>query len=206
MNADFFDRDYYMRGIESRKSNYQQYRWLPEMTIPMVMTMIDLIDIKRDDKVLDIGCAFGFSVKAFRMLHRDAWGIDISEFAINNVDPAVKEHCFLPDKAPDWFKKTEFDVCIAKDVFEHIPHTEINQQLKNINGSFLFAIIPLGKDKKYFAPANDFDLSHEICETADWWTKTLADAGWFVFDYYDRVKGIKDSYDPGTHGFFLAER
>ena len=67
-------------------------------------------------------------------------------------------------------------------------------------------MIPLGCEKGYFAAANDFDLSHVICKDHMWWADTIEKAGWNVFDYFDRLKGIKDTYDPGTHGFFIAKR
>lgn len=204
MNADFFDRDYYERGIESRKSCYQNYRWIPELTVPMVMTMIDLLNIKRGDSVLDVGCAKGFVVKAFRMLNRNAWGVDISKYAIENADPAVKEYCYLTGTGI--VEKLNYDFCIAKDVLEHVPYEEINSVLSGIKAKNLFVVVPLGEDKKYFAPANDFDLSHCICENAAWWISTIYEAGWKPVYTYDCIEGIKDSYERGTHGFFIAKK
>lgn len=69
-----YDREYFEYGVETGKSNYQNYRWIPELTIPMAMTIIDLLGIKPNESVLDYGCAKGYLVKALRMLHRNAWG------------------------------------------------------------------------------------------------------------------------------------
>jgi SAM-dependent methyltransferase len=204
MNPSFYDYNYFMCGIESRKSCYQNFRWIPELTIPMVMTMIDLVGIKRHDTVLEVGCAKGYIVKAFRMLYRYAFGIDISRYAIDNVDPDVKEYCSLVQEGD--IPSKHFDCCIAKDVLEHISYEDIVPLLSKINASKLFCVIPLGKDKKYFAPANDFDLSHQICENSDWWISALVTAGWKPVQTWNRVPGIKDSYEEGTHGFFLARK
>ena len=48
MNSSFYDREYYEEGLESGKSAYQQYRWVPELTIPLAMTLIDYLQIKKE--------------------------------------------------------------------------------------------------------------------------------------------------------------
>src|SRR6476661_8245522 len=40
----------------------------------------------RPSSVLDAGCAMGFLVEALRARGVEAWGIDISEYAISKVD------------------------------------------------------------------------------------------------------------------------
>ena len=39
MNGDEYNQDYFERGIELGISGYNNYRWMPEFTIPMAMTM-----------------------------------------------------------------------------------------------------------------------------------------------------------------------
>src|SRR5436305_1382867 len=84
-----YDEDYFLRGKESGKSLYSDYRWLPELTIPMVCAMIRHLGIGPDDTVLDFGCARGYVVKAFQELGYIAYGYDTSEWAVQNADPAV---------------------------------------------------------------------------------------------------------------------
>lgn len=198
MNSKFFDADYYERGIESGKSLYQNYRWEPELTIPMAMTMIDYLGIKRGDKILDFGCAKGFLVKAFRLLHREAWGYDISNYALENA-----EYC--TNKIPD----TDFDFCIAKDVFEHMNGSEIKDVLEKIKARFVFVIVPLGNFSNYIAPSNNLDKSHLICEPGHWWSRFFINQGFKIRDFKHRIDGIKDSYYekyPEGHGFYVIKK
>ena len=213
MDASIYDKDYYEHGPESGKSCYQNYRWIPELTIPMAMTIIDFLDIKRFQTILDYGCAKGFLVKALRLLYRDAWGIDVSSYAIENLDSEVENYCCsCPDKGKYghiYGIPKRFDFCIAKDVFEHIPREEIPDVLENIKANILFAIIPLGDNGKFIAPANNCDITHVTCRPAGWWKSVFIANGWKMTDFRYRIDGIKDSYYekyPEAHGFFTLRR
>jgi len=152
-------------------------------------------------------CSLGFVVKAFRLLHRQAWGFDISKYAIDNVDPMVKPYCFTSTNLVEI--PESFDYCIAKDVLEHISYECIENILKYINAKNIFAIIPLGSNDKYEAPSNDLDISHIICEQLDWWLETFAHSNWEFIHFGYRIDGIKDSYYrkyPRAHGFFFCKR
>jgi len=205
---ELYDEDYFERGIETGKSCYQNYRWMPEATMSMAMTMIDLLGIKKDDTILDYGCALGYLVKAFRLLHRNAWGVDVSEYAIRNIDPAVKPYCSR------WPFPTHpqliFDFGIAKDVFEHIYPEELFILLRTtLSVRKLFVVVPLGENGKYFATPNDFDVTHINCEDFYWWEKQFQLGGWSVLWFGNQIDGIKDSYYekyPEGHGFYILEK
>ncbi|MDD9370982.1 MAG: methyltransferase domain-containing protein, partial [Acidimicrobiales bacterium] len=46
-------------------------------------------------RVLDAGCAKGFLVQQLRARGVEAFGIDISEYAISEVDDEVQDHCLV---------------------------------------------------------------------------------------------------------------
>ena len=207
MESSFFDEDYYQRGLETGKSCYQLYRWLPEATCSMVMRLIDYLHIQPEHTILDYGCALGYTVKAFRLLHRQAWGFDISKYAIENVDPMVREFCFLLNKPVEIPER--FDFCVAKDVLEHVDYGCIGNILRTIDARMIFAIIPLGRDGKYISPANNLDKSHVICENVDWWINTFNDNGWELINFAYKVDGIKESHYklyPQSHGFIWSKK
>jgi cyclopropane fatty-acyl-phospholipid synthase-like methyltransferase len=186
------------------KSNYANYRWEPELTFPLAMTLIDYLGIKKGQTILEIGCAKGYLVKALRILHREAWGIDISDYALSHVPEDVKAFCHTLGTLDNVF----FNFCIAKDVFEHIPIEELSEMLQKLNASILFAIIPLGENGKYNAEVNNMDKSHIICENADWWEHFFFETGWLLINFSYHVEGIKESYSsiPRAHGFFTLEK
>ena len=198
-----YDRDYFENGLITGKSGYENYRWIPELTIPLAMTIIDYVDIKRGDTVLDFGCAKGYLVKAMRWLGREAYGCDISEYAVDHADAEVKDYItrYLPTM--------EFSCCIAKDVFEHMERDVLSHTLKNINAKFLFAIVPLGVKGKFYAPMNNLDTTHQICFPHEWWVHFFRENRWKNIKFSFRVNGIKDKYYekyPEAHGFFFMEK
>lgn len=199
-----YNEDYYEKGLESGVSCYQNYRWIPELTFPMAMAIIDYLDIKSDETILDFGCAKGYLVKALRLLRRQAWGYDVSKYAIDKCDSDVKEFCFLRGK--EIGLPLSFDYVIAKDVLEHIDEGRLDYEVGNIGAKRLFAVIPLGDSETYRAPINNCDRTHKICASEFWWIKVFDEMGWKLEDLTYKIEGIKDHYYekfPMAHGFFL---
>lgn len=206
-----YDEDYYERGIETGKSCYQSYRWMPEATLAMAMAIIDAVGIKPHHKVLDYGCAKGYLVKALRILHRQAWGVDVSEYAISKVDKETNGFCTTVKNYHNGSDfPTNFDICIAKDVFEHIEEPALAFILQYlIKSDKMFVVVPLGKNDKYIAPSNNMDPSHIICEDQYWWQRLFETNGWKVVEMKPYLKGIKESYYetyPHAHGFYFLEK
>lgn len=197
-----YQKDYFECGIQTGKSLYTDYHWMPEMTVPMAMTMIDYLKIRRIDRVLDIGCAKGFLVKALRWLGREAYGVDISDYAISKADPEIKR--YLYKQVP----KEHFHFAIAKDTFEHIPIRNLRSLLTNLNADVLFIIVPLGDGKRYNIPAYELDATHIHRQPLIWWKELLEAKKWTVRSAVPRVSGIKENWasEEMGNGFIVAER
>lgn len=204
-----FDKDYFERGLASGKSGYDNYRWLPEMTIKFAYKIIKNLDLRESDEILDFGCAKGFLVKALRILDINAYGCDVSEYALKNVDRDVERYCELSHgKIPFEMK---FDWTISKDVFEHLDEKELDYVLKDIKGvsDNLFVIVPLGENDRYIIPSYEMDITHKLAKDKDWWEKKFKEQGWNLDRFSYLIKGMKDNwadYEEGNGFFHLKSK
>lgn len=208
-----FNDDYYERGLEKGLSCYSNYRWIPELTIPMCSDMISYLKIGDNETILDYGCAKGYIVKAMRLLHREAYGVDISEYAINAAPKEVSNFLYLineTDSLPLIKGQFRYDWVIAKDVLEHIPYESIIDTVKKIRVACknLFAIVPLGENGKYVVPAYELDVTHHIRENLSWWEKTFKDCGFKIKSSTYSAGHIKSNWsdwDKGNGFLVLGE-
>ena len=72
--------------------------------------------------VLDIGCAFGYLVSALRNKGVQAYGIDISEYALSQADEKIKPYVKVMsalDNLPDEFPK-KYDLVVSIEMIEHL--------------------------------------------------------------------------------------
>lgn len=205
-----FDADYFLRGKETGKSLYSDYRWLPELTIPMACAMISHLGIKPSDTIFDFGCARGYVVKAFRKLGYHAYGYDSSEWAVENADPDV---CHYLTRSEDIaFREVSYQWVIAKDVLEHIPDVAGTiARLMTSAQTGVFAVVPLSAvdGERYVVGCYEKDPTHVHRLTLATWAALFIRPGWRVEVGY-RVKGVKDNYFrpkyAAGNGFIVARR
>lgn len=209
MDASVFDEDYFMNGIETKKSLYVSYSWKPELTIPMAQAIVDYVGIGKGETVLDFGCARGYLVKALRQLGHQAFGVDCSEWAIENCDPEVKDFVGLGHITASPLKHFSQWI-IAKDVLEHV--ADLSMNIGNLLACVqkgVFAVVPLSEfpGGKYVVREYEADVTH-IHRLPLWnWAKLFMRPGWSVEGCY-RVKGVKDNYSQFEtgNGFITARR
>lgn len=204
-----FNEDYYERGVQLGISGYSDYRWLPDLTIPMCQNIIQYLNIKKDHTILDFGCAKGYTVKALNDLGYNCLGTDISEYAISRAPASVKDKLVLYDEEHRMFQSMHFDFVIAKDVFEHIKPEDLEGILSVLSAisSTIFCVIPLGENGKYVVPEYEGDITHVVREGMEWWRRFFQKNGLEVRSSVYRVPGVKDNwshYKKGN-GFFVLD-
>ena len=116
-----YDEEYFENGIVTGLSGYMNYRWIPELTLPMSHFLIKQLNIADSQTVLDFGCAKGFMVRAMRLLGIDAYGVDVSQYAIGQVPAEVAKYCNHISGCDDaqCFPR-RYDWLISKDVFNSL--------------------------------------------------------------------------------------
>lgn len=221
---ELFDENYFQNGIKTGQSLYDRYRWMPELTLSMAMSMIDHLNITKYHTILDYGCSRGYLVKALKLLNRVAYGVDISEYAIKNCDPSVAKyvgqiepmsddltidhrlHINSTTKALQTPWPEVFDFIISKDVLEHVPYETIEATIEMIAKQCknAFFVIPLGDHGEYRIPAYELDMTHVIREDENWW-EILLTKHFHIQHLLYQVNNIKNKWYPihkKGNGFF----
>jgi O-antigen biosynthesis protein len=102
-----------------------------------------IIEEIQPKKVLDAGCAKGFLVEALRDKGVEAYGIDISTHAINEVRNDLKQYCKVRSVTEPLAEK--YDLIICMEVLEHLKPYEAEKAIENFCNSaedILFSSTP----------------------------------------------------------------
>lgn len=106
----------------------------------------------QDKKVLEIGCAKGFVVQDLRDMGVDAWGLDVSEYAIGEADPSVQPYLIQGDArtALSQFKNKEFDVVFSLRVLTCFDDVDLPTLVSELNriAKYQFHVIDESVGKK----------------------------------------------------------
>ena len=117
-------------------------------------------------KVLDIGCAYGYIVKKLRAKGIDAWGVDISQYALSKAPEVVKPYLkhASADRLP--FGDKEFDIAFSASTFEHMPQTMVAKAISEAVRVAVRGIISVTPET---TPNFDEDITHRTKQPLSWW-------------------------------------
>lgn len=97
-------------------------------------------------RTLDVGCATGFVVEALAECGVDAWGSDVSRWAVEHAAPGAAGRLrqgSLTEKLP--FAKQSFDLVTALETLEHLPPLDIPRavaELRRVSSGWVVCTIP----------------------------------------------------------------
>lgn len=130
--------------------------------------------------VLDAGCACGHLVAALRDLGIEAYGVDISEYAISQVREDIRPYCkvsSLTSELPENFPK-KYDLVSNIEVLEHMYE---NDSLTALDLLCKYSDIIL-----FSSSPDDFtEETHVNVQPAEYWVKHFAKNGFFPNASYD---------------------
>jgi len=167
-NEDYFKGNLHTSSDIKRASLYFE---------PIVYSLNSII---KPSKVLDIGCAKGFLVSLFHNLNIDAYGIDISSYAINHSSETIRKNLSVLDIEKDnlLFPDNHFDLLTMIEVLEHLHFSSMDHILREIKrvlkpNGYICLTLPTKKEEKQ-------DVTHINLHPKPFWIKLFKENGFIL--------------------------
>lgn len=118
-----------------RKFGYGGFFYNPKYWEIVVKNFVDYYKLSSNTRILDIGCAKGFMLYDFKRLFPEIniYGIDISQYAIDNCHVAVKNNIKVGDAKNLEFDDNYFDLVISINTVHNLDLDDCITSIKEIS-------------------------------------------------------------------------
>ena len=117
----------------NRKYGYGGYRYDGRWEV-VARAMIDHYQLAPDANILDVGCGKAFLMYEFQKLLPDATvkGIDISQYAVENGKPEMRDHVQVANATELPFKDNSFDLVISLGTLHNLKIYDLMKALEEM--------------------------------------------------------------------------
>jgi ubiquinone/menaquinone biosynthesis C-methylase UbiE len=170
-----------------RSYGYGGYRY-DGRWIPVAQDFVSHFGLKPGDRVLDIGCAKGFLVKDLLSVcpGLEAFGLDISEYALMKCEPEVVGRLHLGNATKLPFPDNSFAAVISLNTVHNLERGELIAALKEIERvapGRSFVQVDSYRTPEQKAIFEEWVLTAKFHDYPEGWIRLFNEAG-YTGDYY----------------------
>lgn len=152
--AKLYGKDYW---DGDRKYGYGGYRYDGRWK-PVAETMTKHYNLSEKDLILDIGCGKGYLLSEFKGDSYNRFGIDISKYALKDMQDREPKLSYDPCTNIPWNKKY-FDFVYSINVFHNLSYKDLKKSIKQM--------VRVSKDKRYIC-VESYRTEEELCNLQCW--------------------------------------
>jgi SAM-dependent methyltransferase len=168
-----------------REYGYGGYRY-DGRWLPVARDLIAHFGLRAGDRFLDVGCAKGFLVKEMLSLGIDAYGLDISEYAVVNCHEDVVGRVHLGSVEELHFPVDSFDCVVAIDVVHNLPRNraaEALREIQRVSDGRAFVRVDSYRTPEQKSIFESWVLTAEFHDYPAGWIELFRESG-YTGDYY----------------------
>ena len=172
----------------SRSHGYGGFSYHSRYWSNVVPDFIQHWQLEQGNSLLDIGCAKGFMLYDLKeyLPNLDVYGVDISEYAINNAKEEVRDFCQVANAISLPFDDQSIDVSISITTLHNLDEKDLIRALLEIErvtrkGSFITLDAYRNNEEKDRMEA--WNLTAKTVMHVDAWKEFFQDVG-YTGDYY----------------------
>ena len=119
----------------SRKINYGGYKYIPGRWNKTIKKMAKHYKIKKNFRILDVGCGKGFFLCDFKKMfpNINTFGIDVSKYAIKKAPKLIKDNLIVGNAIKLPWPDNYFDIAFSINTLHNLYNFELFDALKEIN-------------------------------------------------------------------------
>jgi|TARA_B110000967_G_C18755040_1_gene494880 SAM-dependent methyltransferase len=177
---EFFDGD--------RNHGYGGFNYMPRFWQPVIPTFKEYWNLKSDSSLLDVGCAKGFMLHDLTTLIPGITvkGVDISEYAIDNVMEDMKPHTQVANAMRLPFADDAFDVVISINTVHNLDLEECGkalQEIERVSRGKSFITVDAYRNDEEEERMYAWNLTAKTIMSVDEWIKFFKDVN-YNGDYF----------------------
>jgi SAM-dependent methyltransferase len=171
-----------------RRHGYGGFSYNPKYWSQVVKDFIEFYGLESNDSILDIGCGKGFMLYDFLSSNPKlkVKGIDISNYAIENCMPEVKQHVSVGNAKKLDFKDNSFDLVISINTLHNLDLEECKKAFKEVvrvSKKHAFIVVDAYRNSEEKNRMESWNLTAQTYMSTVDWEAFFKDVG-YNGDYY----------------------
>ena len=177
---DYFDGD--------RNHGYGGFTYNPKFWKPVIPNIVDNYKLDNSSSVLDVGCAKGFFLHDLKLAFPSITitGIDISEYAISNSLPDIKNHLKIGNATKLPFQSNTFDFVISINTIHNLNRDDCAlalQEIERVTKGNSFITVDAYRNGEEKTRMEAWNLTALTMMSVDEWKDFFLEVG-YTGDFY----------------------
>lgn len=157
--------------------------------VPIVKRFIEHYNLKQGDKILDVGCSKGYFVYDLLNFGLDAYGVDISQYAINCSPPEIRWRLKEANaKNLHMYKDKQFDLIISINTIHNLEEDDCRKAIREIQriGKQAFIVVDSYRNDEEKQRIMEWNITAETIKSTTEWMQLFKEEGytgdfwWFI--------------------------